>query len=949
MTALDRAERYLAIPARYGAELGGLWWSSRRDAVERRDGTTLAVTDEVRAVLDGALAHPAAPAFAFVLNVLHLMKAGGGQAFDPLRRAYAGTRGVAARGRNVGLLIAELCRLLPWVPGSIKMEDVAGALRALRLYGPHTRGESVEEPPHTRTEFEKHLAHRLAYYDEAALVHWLTHGRGPGEGGSRIAEQAESLPERVARLLARARLRTRLVGAASLVPALDAALTLPPRGRPPDALPLGGYCDVTTRGDPERLLPGQFALDPDEFVRRFAASELLYFKREEPHEAVRPERVIVLDQGVRTWGSVRLALAGAALALLRVNPKRCGPVHLFATSAPGAVELLHPNPDAVAERLEASDLTPHPGDCLRRALRAGEGEPRDVILLTHPRNVNEADVASAAAERGANDRLFAVTVDEAGRAELAQWSAGGALALRSFRVDLEAAEAARPDGEGPPRPAPSHAPPPPLWGGDVEPLPFPFRPGLVGDPLHFGFAADGGWLVSAGREGRLHGLAFDGTPPEVLPRPYRNGVVLKQVDAVLGVTGGAVVCGRMAVGGATVAAPAPQSVTLHVPYAPVTSSGASEPTPVVEQFVAAHYDRATRHVALHLLGPTAGTAPQWSAHPDIHCIAVRGAGGTGCALDLGTLGRYPVPAQPVSTVISRACLAWDHSAAGTPPFDVSVLPVAVPPGDNPLGGPTLHRSGVDALRLMKTHRDWHPLAPQRDGKPLLVNAQVYHAQLAGDVLALTYADAGERNLLLLRGPDGAVLGEVRHPVRNAFGLSADGSLFARYDATHAIVVAETAAPARPVATGTHAALHSALELELTGAPFGLTIVIGGHRHSFRVEAGALLYKSRWEITARTERPKVSAPHPPTSYDPARFPPREGASAAGWRADIDRMGQVLLFREGGPLVAAFLIRRERAAVWIPGGVFWGDPRLIGGSATPDADKKIGQAITDAGGR
>ena len=90
------------------------------------------------------------------------------------------------------------------------------------------------------------------------------------------------------------------MGAASLVPALDGALTLPARRRSPDAVPQGGYCDVTTRGDPDRLLPGQFALDPDEFIRRFAERELLYFQREEPHATRRPERLIVLDQGVRT-------------------------------------------------------------------------------------------------------------------------------------------------------------------------------------------------------------------------------------------------------------------------------------------------------------------------------------------------------------------------------------------------------------------------------------------------------------------------------------------------------------------------------------------------------------------------------------------------------------------------------------------------------------------------
>ncbi len=78
-------------------------------------------------------------------------------------------------------------------------------------------------------------------------------------------------------------------------------------------------------------------------------------------------------------------------------------------------------------------------------------------------------------------------------------------------------------------------------------MPFPFRPGLVAEPLTFGFEAGADWLVIAGRDGVLHGLALDGSPPEVLPRAYRNGAVLKQVNAVLGVTGGVVVCGRMPV------------------------------------------------------------------------------------------------------------------------------------------------------------------------------------------------------------------------------------------------------------------------------------------------------------------------------------------------------------------------------------------------------------------
>lgn len=947
MSALDRAERYLVIPPRYGAELGGLWWSSRHDAIERRDGTTLAVADEVRAVLEGALSHPAAPAFAFVLNLLHRMKTGGGPEFEPLHKAYTATRGVVARGRNVGLFIARLCDDLPWVPGSITFEDVSTALRAIRLYGSHTRPDSVDEPPLTRAEFEQHVAGRLTRYSEAALVHWLTYGQSPGPGGAKVAEQAETLPERVTRLLGLARKRARLVGAASLVPALDAALALPPRGRPPEALPVGGYCDVTTRGGPERLLPGQFALDPDEFVRRFAAHELLYFKREEPHAAVRPDRVVVLDQGVRTWGSVRLALAAAALSLLKVDPKRCGTVQLFATSTGGAVHLLNPNPDTLADRLEASDLSPRPAACLAKALEAGAGEPRDIVLLTHPRSLREPEVTQVAEGRSPNDRLFAVAVDELGRAQLSQWGPGGAVAVRAFKVDLEAAEAARPEGEAPPPPRPQAVAPTTAWSGDVEPIPFPFRPGVVSELVHFGFHADIGWLAAAGKDGVVHSLAFDGTPPEVLPRAFRNGAVLKQVDAVLGVNGGFVVCGRMVVGNSpTITVPAPRAVTISANNVPAFAPVAS-PAPVTEQFVAAHYDRATRHVTLHVLGSAKGDA-RWSAHPDLHCVAVRTGKGEGCALDLGTLGRFSHPGAPAPTLISRACLAWDRAATGTPPHELPIKPMLPSESKPAWPGPCLALSRDGTVHALPPGSSWPPFTPVRDGKPLLSNAEPRRAQCAGGTLALAYVSASESHLLLLRGPDGAMLGEVETPLRNAFGLSASGYLFARCDATHGIVVSLASDPNRALATAPHAALHNGLRIELEADPFRLTITVSVYQHTFRLEDGALLYKSRWEAGDSVERQTSVVRHGPTDHDPARFPLREARRAGPWVAVLDRLGQVLLYRENGPLVAVFLVRRERAAAWVPSGAFWGDARLIGGPATPDAGKKIAQAIIDAEG-
>ena len=66
-------------------------------------------------------------------------------------------------------------------------------------------------------------------------------------------------------------------------------------------------------------------------------------------------------------------------------------------------------------------------------------KPRDVVLLTHPRNLRDAEVCGAIATRRRADRLFALAVDDAGRAELAEWRGGGAVTVRTFRVDLAGA------------------------------------------------------------------------------------------------------------------------------------------------------------------------------------------------------------------------------------------------------------------------------------------------------------------------------------------------------------------------------------------------------------------------------------------------------------------------------------------------------------------------------
>src|SRR5438105_3580923 len=109
------ADDYLTIPPDYGAALGGVCWSRGYDAIEFDGGRTLAVVEQLALVLEGAFAAaPAVPHFAHVLHLLRLTVRGGAPD-GPLRRLAEAYQQVAPAGtsRNLGALIAELCRALP--------------------------------------------------------------------------------------------------------------------------------------------------------------------------------------------------------------------------------------------------------------------------------------------------------------------------------------------------------------------------------------------------------------------------------------------------------------------------------------------------------------------------------------------------------------------------------------------------------------------------------------------------------------------------------------------------------------------------------------------------------------------------------------------------------------------------------------------------------------------
>jgi hypothetical protein len=916
----DRVAEYLLIPKDYGLWLGGLRWSASGEAVEYEDGETFVLRQQVALFLEGLASEWRPIHFAHVLHLLHLLGHGKLRMSADTQALCCQFQQTGRPLRNAGALCAVLCHEVAAVAGPLDVGEVRRLLShsalmwkvCLRWAQVRHQGE-VEVPPLGPEGFEAKVVAALAGFTQDELAHWLRYGRGPLPGGGEpLAEEVlRERPRTLPGLLAALVQHERLAGAVPFVAQLVSALSLPPRRLALHELPMGGYADVATRGHPEQLLPSQFAVEDVEFVRRYAENELLYFRREEPHARVREDLVVLLDQGVRTWGDVRLMLAAAVFALGKLAVRRKLPIRLAATSAEGAViDPLEANEQAVAELLAASDLSPHPGLALERVLEEPTEAARDVVLLTHPRNLAEADVQAAARRAVAETRLFALAVDDHGKAEFSEVKHGTAVPLSRFAV--RAAEVPRRTRT----PLPPEDPLSP-WQGPVEPFGFPFRFGLTTQVDHLAFDHTGEWLLTASQNGMLHAWRVDGSQAEVLPRGMDSGCVLKNIHTIVGVSGGFVVTARQG-----------------------------------NRVVFLHYDLAQRTcLRLPLLGELPCEARYF---PGLRCIAVNyEAGAEGYDFADGTFWSGTLPRDTGSRA-ERACAVarrWHRQF----PRLCSV------PGclHDHSGVPYVQFDQVTGtLSVRNATMEWWPFTPLADGKPELRGWDLREAQWARHTLAVRFrrgVDHGAREVIkLFRGPEGIPLETFAVPYRRwGFILSNDGLRLARHSARAQVTVHDVGTPGPPVFETPLGGYHSDLSVEL-GTTW-MRLQAGGHGHLLSWEAGLL---QTGDHRAGLASPFSGAvPNPEgrgvsvaywrcvscTAYDRDRFP---GTARALLNVVVDSFGQVAVFDRAEALVCMLFVFRNNLAGWMPDGTRFGPPSITGGPETPDFRQKFGKALWEA---
>jgi hypothetical protein len=924
---MDRAAGYLRIPEEYAARpgaqgwWGGLRWSAGGEAIEHGDGTTFAFTAEVLNFLEGFAAQRPLVHFGFVLHLLHVLRRGR----SPLARHPSLTTMSWAFNeaghdlRNAGAFSAVLCSTVPSVaepPTVAELWKCASSLSATHAEGgPQGVGEALPLPPE---DFDQRLLHALTGYDAEEMVHWFRHGRGPlGTQGGQIAEAVVALkPPSLHGLLATLTQHHRLAGAVPFVSQLVSALTLPPRRLQQPELPLGGYSDVTTRGNVEQILPSQFAFDSLEFVRRHAEHELLYFRREEPQARTRDDLVVLLDQGVRTWGTVRLVLTAALFALGQLAERRKVPFRVAATSTDGLLcDPLEVEARDLADAVEASDLSPNPGLALERVLEEETTAARDVVLLTHPRNLLEPDMAAAACRLRPGARLFAVAVDEHGEVQFSQVRHGVPLILNRFHVDLDrtlASHVRRTDG-----PFGSLT----SWTGDIEPIGFPFRFGIAGQhgPFHFAFDAAGEWLLLATLGGMLHAMRTDGSRMEVLPRGMVEGTVLCLATQVLGVAGGFVVIGQ------------PPG-----------------------RIAAVHYDFETRTIRAHLFERLGNGTPRCHYLRKLHVLVIH-QGMEVKTLHLSTGTRNDPPAA--------------RTGPGLRLDDVSgQLPLQSPQAEGEPSAPQASWSwpavylnaSSGTVALSDVVPSWETFTPLVDGQPMLKDCELLTADCQRHTLALLVKGAaagGTPMLRLFGGPQGIPL--ASYPQSKAapqFALSGDGRLLARQVSRSQVEVRDVHAGGRPLCVSPVGRFHPDVQVELGDC--WLTIQIDRLTHLVWWHDGGLsLSQGRggWRLfvtptllaARRPIESIVARPGPLPDFLPRDAWGRFRRIARGrLLVLVDVFGEVCLLEPAGRLVCQFFAFRQQIAAWMPDGTCLGSPGLLGRPATPGAAEKIGRALLDA---
>jgi len=176
-----------------------------------------------------------------------------------------------------------------------------------------------------------------------------------------------------------------------LIKSLWSGMNIPIHHSLPTAQPLGGFSDLSNKGDLDKLLISEFATDEWLFMSRLANNEALYLHREMPPSADPMERIILIDVSLKSWGTPRILAYAILLAIAR-HPKTDIPCTAYAVGnnfypvQTGTVE-------EVIQSIQLVDGALHPAGGLVQFFDSGPGPKRsEVFFISSPDTMRHSEV-----------------------------------------------------------------------------------------------------------------------------------------------------------------------------------------------------------------------------------------------------------------------------------------------------------------------------------------------------------------------------------------------------------------------------------------------------------------------------------------------------------------------------------------------------------------------------
>jgi hypothetical protein len=409
-TAIECARLYLA-------PLGqSFWrWSDDRTAVEWIDGGTIVLREEVAAFVqhrvDGGLGLPPFKAIVFLLGLLReRSRAQGlvpGIELPPTDALWRAVRG--SPGARMALLD---CALHP--ASTNRPEFAARVGSALACDLPPGLFEARDHPAVSLTKVAAWLQLGLRSLTAERLAMLAATGvMDPPEPAAFEPAGVASGEE----LLRELQQDGEFVGLAEVVRQILAAVRLPTMARQPEDQALGGAAGIGNHGAIDRLLPSELANEDDVLAVRIATNEALYVQREVPPRHPDQRQRILLDTGVRLWGTPRVLGLAVALAF-QVRARSGLDVQTFVANGCVADRVDLTTRQGVARQLErlASELDARaavPGFLQAGAAAATERLVDEPIVVASRDAVGDPTFRALFTPRGAQ-RLFVAELAEDG-------------------------------------------------------------------------------------------------------------------------------------------------------------------------------------------------------------------------------------------------------------------------------------------------------------------------------------------------------------------------------------------------------------------------------------------------------------------------------------------------------------------------------------------------------